>query len=89
VIQVDFKAYKTDRTTIMNRLKERNIGTQVHYIPVYKHPYFKKMCGEISEYFPETEQYYAEALSLPLYYDLKEEDVRRVVSDLKKVLMND
>lgn len=88
VIQLDFKTYKTDRTTIMNRLKERNIGTQVHYIPVYKHPYFKKMCGEISEYFPETEQYYAEALSLPLYYDLKEEDVRRVVSDLKKVLMN-
>ncbi len=86
VVQIDFEAYKTNRSEVMQKLREKNIGTQVHYIPLYQHPYFKKMCGEISEYFPETEAYYAQALSLPLYYDLCPEDVERVVKTLKKLL---
>jgi dTDP-4-amino-4,6-dideoxygalactose transaminase len=86
VVQIDFEAYKITRTALMNKLREKNIGTQVHYIPVYYHPYFKKVCGEISEYFPEMEKYYSQALSLPLYYDLRPEDVEYVVTTLKKVL---
>lgn len=86
VVQIDFDAYKTTRTAVMNKLREKNIGTQVHYIPLYRHPYFRKMCGEISEYFPEMESYYSQALSLPLYYDLRPQDVERVVSALKTVL---
>lgn len=86
VVQIDFAAYKTTRAAVMDKLFEKNIGTQVHYIPLYRHPYFRKVCGEISEYFPQTESYYSQALSLPLYYDLRPEDVERVVSTLKKVL---
>jgi dTDP-4-amino-4,6-dideoxygalactose transaminase len=70
----------------MKKMKDRGIGTQVHYIPVYRHPYFVKLCGDISEYFPECERYYSQALTLPLYYDLEEKDVERVVDGLKKVL---
>lgn len=86
VVQINFAAYKTTRTEVMNKLKEAGIGTQVHYIPIYRFPFFTKKAGDISEYFPEMEGYYSQALSLPLYYDLSTEDVHRVVATLKKVL---
>jgi len=86
VAQIDFAACKKTRTQVMNNLKERGIGTQVHYIPLYRHPCIKKTAGDISEYFPKMEAYYAQALSLPLYYDLSTEDVAFVVQQLKEVL---
>lgn len=86
VVQIDFSAYKTTRTNVMIALKERGIGTQLHYIPVYRHPFFTKNSGDISSYFPEMETYYAQALSLPLFYAMTEEDVDRVVTSLKDVL---
>ena len=46
----------------MLALRDRQIGSQMHYIPLYHHPYFEKKCGLISEFFPETEKYYSEAL---------------------------
>jgi UDP-4-amino-4,6-dideoxy-N-acetyl-beta-L-altrosamine transaminase len=85
-VQIDFKAYKTSRKEVMEKLMERGIGTQVHYIPLYRHPCLKKQSGDISEYFPEMEAYYAEALSLPLYYDLNEANIDRIVGALKSVL---
>lgn len=86
VVQIDFSAYQNTRENVMDALKQQGIGTQVHYIPVYRHPYFKRMCGDISPYFPETEKYYARALSLPLYYDLTFEQVEKVVTSLVKIL---
>jgi dTDP-4-amino-4,6-dideoxygalactose transaminase len=85
-VLIDFAALKKDRTKVMNALKEKRIGTQLHYIPVYRHPFFTASMGDISPYFPQMETYYAQALSLPLYFDLEEEDVERVVQSLKEVL---
>lgn len=86
VVQIDFAAYKTDRKQVMEKLKEKGIGTQVHYIPVYRHPFFTRTHPEISSYFPETEAYYSQALTLPLYPDLTEEDVLMVTKTLKDIL---
>lgn len=86
VVQIDFAAYQTTRKHVVEKLKERNIGTQVHYIPVYHHPCVVKPQDDISPFFPEMEAYYSQALTLPLYYDLKEEDVQRVVETLQEVL---
>lgn len=86
VVQIDFNAYKTTRAIVMDKLFEKNIGTQVHYIPLYRHPCFRKTCGDIIEYFPHTEDYYSQALSLPFYYDLQPKDVERVVASLKVAL---
>lgn len=86
VAQIDFQAVGKTRAEVMNALKDNQIGSQVHYIPLYRHPYFKKQMGDISEYFPEMEKYYAEALSLPLYYDLTVEDVDRVSDQLLKLV---
>lgn len=86
VVQIDFAALKTTRTHVMDALKAKGIGTQVHYIPVYRHPYFRRVTGDISEYFPEMEGYYSQALSLPLYYGLTASNIDYVVDSLKEVL---
>lgn len=86
VAQIDFAAYKTTRHLVMQALKEKGIGTQIHYIPVYRHPYFTKQSGDLTAYFPEMETYYAQALSLPLYSDLSLEDVEYVSQSLKEIL---
>lgn len=83
VLQIDFEELDLERGEAMTELKERGIGTQVHYIPVYRHRIIE---GNLSEYFPETEAYYSQALSLPLFYEMSVEDVERVVKELKDVL---
>jgi UDP-4-amino-4,6-dideoxy-L-N-acetyl-beta-L-altrosamine transaminase len=86
VAQIDFGSYKIKRAEVMAKLKEQGIGTQVHYIPVYHHPFFNKHEEDLGEQFPNMEKYYSQALSLPLYYDLKMEAVEFVVDTLKRIL---
>lgn len=86
VAQIDFNAYKKSKANVMESLKNAGIGTQVHYIPVYRHPFFSDKKDDLSEYFPEMETYYQQALTLPFYYDLEESDIDRVASNLKKQL---
>lgn len=86
VVQIDFQGLKTTRTEVMNALKEAGIGTQLHYIPLYRHPCYRDKIGEIEQYFPEMEAYYAEALSLPLYFDLKIENVDEICKNLLLIL---
>lgn len=86
VVQIDFDTYGITRDKVMEVLQERGIGTQVHYIPLYRHPSLRKKNSDFSEQFPETEAYYAQTLTLPLYYDLKEEDVVRVCRELKTII---
>ena len=63
-------------------LREQGIGVNLHYIPVHTQPYYRKM-GFASGDFPEAEGYYREAISLPIYPGLSDEDVTKVVKALK------
>lgn len=83
VVQMDTKKSKTQ---VMEALKAEGIGSQLHYIPLYRHPCYRKTMGEIEEFFPEMEAYYASALTLPLYYDLTLEEVDRISKTLIKIL---
>lgn len=86
VVLIDFSALGLTKSEVMINLREQGIGTQVHYIPLYRHPFFTNKHRDVGEYFPEMEKYYERCLSLPLYYDLKEKDVKKVVKTLKEVL---
>lgn len=86
VAQIDFRAFKTNRSALMEALSTQGIGTQLHYIPLYRHPCYRRVLGDLEESFPEMETYYSQALSLPLYYDLTFEDVDRVVDCLMNKL---
>lgn len=86
VVLIDFSALGLTKSDVMVKLREEGVGTQVHYIPLYRHPFFTKQHRQVDEYFPEMEKYYERCLSLPLYYDLSERDVKKVVKVLKKTL---
>ena len=63
------------RDALMNYLKERGIATLVHYIPNHLHP----LCAEFRVPLATTERLYDEILTLPLYFEMSEADVRKVI----------
>lgn len=84
--KINFSRLKISRQELMQKLRKAGIGTEIHYIPIYRLPVFTKKYGDLACNYPETEAYYEQALSLPLYYDLNESDVDFIASTLKKML---
>jgi dTDP-4-amino-4,6-dideoxygalactose transaminase len=66
-------------------MRENGIGVNLHYIPIYKHPYYRRMTKGISD-LPEAEKYYKEAISLPIFPKLKVSEQEKVVSTLKAAI---
>jgi len=80
VALVDFGRAGLTRRALMASLKERGIGTQVHYIPVHRQPYFENRYG--AQDLPGVETYYRACLTLPLFVGMGADDVERVVDTL-------
>jgi len=89
VLQIDFKKFNISRAEVMNRLRENNIGTQVHYIPLHLQPYYRDLLKTGPGDFPHAERYYERALSIPIYPQLTDGDCDRVIDELKKILYRD
>jgi UDP-4-amino-4,6-dideoxy-N-acetyl-beta-L-altrosamine transaminase len=70
---------------IFERLRARGILVNLHYIPLYHHPFYKKMGFDKNNY-PESESYYSEAISLPIYSSLTDDDVKTIVHELSTPL---
>jgi UDP-4-amino-4,6-dideoxy-N-acetyl-beta-L-altrosamine transaminase len=79
-VLIDFPAIGTTRGRLMRALRTRGIGTQVHYIPVPRQPYYRRRYGEIA--LPGAEAYYRRTLSLPFYVGMTTAAVDRVVDTL-------
>jgi dTDP-4-amino-4,6-dideoxygalactose transaminase len=79
-VLIDFEAAGTTRAAVMAALKAKGIGTQVHYIPVHRQPYYRSRYGELE--LPGAEAWYARCLSLPLFPAMADADVDRVVEAL-------
>jgi len=73
------------RKNVFDDLRAVNIGVNVHYIPVYKHPYYQKN-GYEKVLCPNAEQYYERAISLPMYPLLSEEEQEYVIEQVIKVV---
>ena len=84
VALIDFEAIGTSRAQLMTALKERGIGSQVHYVPLYQQPYYRQRYGR--QKLPGAEAYYARCLSLPLFADMNEDDVVRVCGVLRDIV---
>ena len=63
-------------------LKKEGIMTQVHYVPLYRHPYYNKIYGEIR--LPGAEKFYQSCLSIPMFPALTEQNQNHVLDSLKK-----
>ncbi|MFN6578715.1 MAG: UDP-4-amino-4,6-dideoxy-N-acetyl-beta-L-altrosamine transaminase [Aulosira sp. ZfuVER01] len=79
------KINKTHRQ-VFEELSQEKIGVNLHYIPVHTQPYYQKLGFSWGD-FPQVEKYYQEAISLPLYYSLTQEDQDRVVTTLQRILL--
>jgi UDP-4-amino-4,6-dideoxy-N-acetyl-beta-L-altrosamine transaminase len=73
------------RSRVMRALNDQGVRANLHYIPVYKHPYYARLGFKPSN-FPASERYFAEAISLPMFPELKKGEIRRVVKIVKTAL---
>jgi UDP-4-amino-4,6-dideoxy-N-acetyl-beta-L-altrosamine transaminase len=85
VVHIDYALAGIGRAELMRRLREEeNIGTQVHYLPVHRQPYYHARYG--AQALPGADRYYDRALSLPLFVSMSDDDVHRVVRALSGVI---
>ena len=70
---------KKTRLNLFNYLKERGILCQVHYIPVYWHPYYRKL-GYKKGICPKAEKFYEEIISLPIFPSLKKNEQEFIIN---------
>lgn len=85
VIQLELEKFKVGRREIFEALKAENIGVNVHYIPVYYHPYYQKL-GYKKGLCPNAEKLYERIITIPLYPKMTDKDVKDVVEALDRVL---
>ncbi|WP_201568173.1 UDP-4-amino-4,6-dideoxy-N-acetyl-beta-L-altrosamine transaminase [Psychrobacter sp. JCM 18900] len=89
VIRLKLDKIKPTHLEVFKALRAANIGVNLHYIPVHLQPYYREHFGFKLGDFPQAEQYYREAISLPLYPDLSQEQQDYVVETLKDILAYD
>jgi UDP-4-amino-4,6-dideoxy-N-acetyl-beta-L-altrosamine transaminase len=77
-----------NRNEVFKHMRNSNIGVNVHYIPVYRHPYYEKYLGYRKGICPCSEEVYEQILSLPMWPGLKKNDIQRVISQLKAACAN-
>jgi perosamine synthetase len=86
VMQIDFKKIRTTRKKFVEKLYQQGVGTQVHYIPIYRQPYYRKRFHVDPARYPQAETYYERCLSIPLYPTLTDADVKHVISTIKTLM---
>lgn len=83
VIRLRLDRLEIGRDEVFRRLLEENIGVQLHYIPVYLHPYYQRL-GYPEGLCPAAERMYGRILSLPLYPAMTDKDAEDVVRAVQK-----
>ncbi|WP_151448104.1 UDP-4-amino-4,6-dideoxy-N-acetyl-beta-L-altrosamine transaminase [Lacisediminimonas profundi] len=85
VVQIHPAEMKASQREVFERLRSHGIMVNLHYIPVYRHPYYRSH-GHATTSLPEAERYYSQALTLPLYPGLEAHQQREVVEHMKSPL---
>ena len=84
-IKIDFTKIKLSRNDLMGKLRKIGIITQVHYIPIPLHPYYKQLGYDVDN-LPDTMNFYFQILSIPIYPKLSIFNQLKVYKNLKKLL---
>lgn len=86
VIRLQLELIASSHREVFDALREKGIGVNVHYIPVHTQPYYQNLGFQVGD-FPVAEQYYAEAISLPLFHTMTHSEQDRVVAALTEILV--
>jgi dTDP-4-amino-4,6-dideoxygalactose transaminase len=85
VVRIKIDSLRNTHKRVFSYMQDKGVGVNVHYIPVHTQPYFRKLHADGGP-FPEAEQYYSEAISLPMYPDLSEQQQTYVVDTLREAI---
>jgi UDP-4-amino-4,6-dideoxy-N-acetyl-beta-L-altrosamine transaminase len=86
VVRLKLTEIALSHKEVFAQLRKRGLGVNLHYIPVHTQPYYKGL-GFVSGQFPESEKYYTDAISIPLFHALTEVEQNKVVAVLTEVLI--
>ena len=86
VIRLKLEKIGRSKREVFSLLREQGIGVQIHYIPVHTQPYYRDLGFDWGD-FLEAESYYQEAISLPIHYDLSNEEQDYIIQTLKEVMV--
>ncbi len=86
VIQLDLENLTIDRKTFIERMAAAGIGTSVHFIPLHLQTYWRDRYGLKAEDFPVALDVYNRAVSLPIYPCMSDDDVHRVIAQVRTIL---
>ena len=87
ILRIKPEMLTVNRKQFFDAMAAENVCCNVHYIPVYYHPYYEKL-GYKKGLCPKAEKLYEEIMSLPLYYAMTEQDVEDVIHAVRKVVEN-
>jgi dTDP-4-amino-4,6-dideoxygalactose transaminase len=85
IIKLDLERLKINRNQFVEALREKEIGTSVHFIPLHLHPYYRDEFGYQPEDFPNASAVFERIVSLPIYPRMSEPAVERVVEAVKNI----
>ena len=85
IIQLNTEMLKCGRKEVYDALQAEGVGVNVHYIPVYSFPYYRKL-GYKMGICPNAEKLYERIISIPLFYSMTDEEQDRVIYAVKKVI---
>lgn len=85
-IRLNLEKLSADRAQIFRALRAENIGVNVHYIPVHRHPYYRDRFGYRVGECPIAEDAYERLISIPMFHGMSDRDVDDVVAAVRKVL---
>lgn len=85
VIRLQLESIGRSHREVFEALREAGIGVNLHYIPVHTQPFYQRMGFKVGD-FPQAEQYYSEAISLPMYQTLAVEQQDQVVAAVRRVV---
>jgi len=87
VVKINFKELEIDRATFFKIVREKNIGINVHYIPVHLHPFYRKTFLTGPGLCPVAERAYEQIISLPMFPRMADEDVEKVINLMQEVIL--
>src|ERR1043166_2082149 len=85
-IRLKLDRLKIDRAQFITELQQRGIGTSVHWIPLHMHPYYRETYGYAPHDLPTACALYPQLITLPIYPDMSEDDVRYVGDSIKQIV---
>ncbi|MFP6844231.1 MAG: UDP-4-amino-4,6-dideoxy-N-acetyl-beta-L-altrosamine transaminase [Thalassolituus sp.] len=86
IIRLQLSELSKSHLDVFNELRSAGIGVNLHYIPVHLQPYYRQM-GFADGDFPHAEQYYQEAISIPLFHAMTDEQQLQVATSLRRILI--